>query len=69
MLALSRYLFIFVVTAFILFFFFKYLKETKIYRSKRWRKRIQNVIVLLAASISITALLLGAYIYVFEGVH
>ncbi|WDS51372.1 hypothetical protein SeF6a_053 [Salmonella phage SeF6a] len=69
MIGLIRYLFIFVISTFILFFFFKYLKETKIYRSKRWRKRVRVTFLLLISSVTITALTLGAYVYIFEGVH
>lgn len=64
-----RYLFVFVIIAFILFFFFKYMKETKIYKSKRWRKHVRGLFLLIASSIIITALSTGVYVYFTEGIH
>lgn len=64
-----RYIFVFAVVAFILFFFFKTMKETKIYQSKRWRRKVKNALLLIAASVLTTILLLGTYIYFAEGIH
>lgn len=66
---LIRYLFIFVMMAFILFFFFKTMKETKIYQSKRWRQRVKGFMLLVLASVVTTALVLGTYIHFFERVR
>lgn len=69
MIYVFRYVFVFAIISFVVFFLFKTLTTTKLYHSKAFWRKVRLTALGIVLSLLVSVVTLAVYINVFEGLN